>query len=232
MCRYPFGSGGKRVTTVDCLPVRKSSSTISRMKSVAIKSGSVHCCPLMLALLLLAALNKPADDLVQKVVNVYGGATAWERVASYRETGKVTSSMRSGVGKLDREWQRPDKLRVEIEYPSHTEVRTVDGNKGTQNRREATGMALDAMRLQAARLALPLLLVQKKSELNSVSGNSIEIPVTADMTVTIEVDPATGHILKSTGKAAGVEFTTTYSDFRKVEGLLFAFRDDNTAQGM
>ena len=46
------------------------------------------------------------------------------------------------------------------------------------------------------------------------------------------LDPATGHILKSTGKAAGVEFTTTYSDFRKVEGLLFAFREDNTAQGM
>src|SRR5438270_13852672 len=97
MCRYPFGSGGKRVTTVDCLPVRKSSATISRMKSVAIKSGSVHCCLLMLALVLLAALNKPADDLLHNVVNVSGGATACERVASYRDTGKVTSSLRDGL---------------------------------------------------------------------------------------------------------------------------------------
>jgi hypothetical protein len=186
----------------------------------------------MLALMILAALNKPADDLVQKVVNAYGGAAAWETVASYRETGKVTSAMRSGVGKLDREWKRPDKLRVEIEYPSHTEVRIVDGDKGTQNGKEATGMGLDAMRLQAARLAIPLLLVQKRSELNSTSANTIEIPVSNDVAVTIEVDPATGHILKSTGKAEGVEFTTTYSDFRKVDGLLFAFREENTAQGM
>ena len=50
--------------------------------------------------------------------------------------------------------------------------------------------------------------------------------------MTIEVDPATGHILKSTGKAEGVDFSTTYGDFRKIDGLLFAFREANTAQGM
>src|SRR5438552_1828942 len=34
MCRYPFGSGGKRVCTrPPCLPVRMSSATISRTKS-------------------------------------------------------------------------------------------------------------------------------------------------------------------------------------------------------
>jgi hypothetical protein len=186
----------------------------------------------MLALMIIAALNKPADDLVQKVVNAYGGAAAWEKFASFRETGKVTSAMRSGEGKLDREWQRPDKLRVEIVYPSHTEVRVVDGDHGTQNGKEASGMGLDAMRLQAARLAIPLLLVEKKSELKSPGPNSIEIPVAGDLTVTIEVDPATGHILKSTGKAEGVDFSTTYGDFRNVDGLLFAFREANTAQGM
>src|SRR5450756_85072 len=33
MWRYPFGSGGKRVTTVWCRPSRRSAATISRMKS-------------------------------------------------------------------------------------------------------------------------------------------------------------------------------------------------------
>ena len=186
----------------------------------------------MLALMIMAALNKPADDLVQKVVDVYGGAAAWQKVASFRETGKVTSAMRSGEGKLDREWRAPDKLRVEIVYPAHTEVRVVDRDHGTQNGKEATGVALDAMRLQAARLAIPLLLVEKKTELKRPGPNSIEIPVSGGLTVTIEVDPATGHILKSTGKAEGVDFSTTYSDFRNVDGLLFAFREANTAQGM
>jgi hypothetical protein len=88
------------------------------------------------------------------------------------------------------------------------------------------------MRLQAARLAIPLLLVEKKSDPKSAGPNAIEIPVSGDLTVTIEVDPATGHILKSTGRAEGVDFSTTYSDFRNVDGLLFAFREANTAQGM
>ncbi len=36
MWRYPFGSGGKRVTTrPPCLPVRLSSATMSRTKSLA-----------------------------------------------------------------------------------------------------------------------------------------------------------------------------------------------------
>ena len=33
MCRYPLGSGGKRVTMCECLPSRRSAATISRMKS-------------------------------------------------------------------------------------------------------------------------------------------------------------------------------------------------------
>src|SRR3954453_3285613 len=33
MCRYPLGSGGKRVTMCECLPPRRSAGTISRMKS-------------------------------------------------------------------------------------------------------------------------------------------------------------------------------------------------------
>src|SRR5262245_46850390 len=33
MCKYPFGSGGKRVTTrPPCLPAARSAATISRMK--------------------------------------------------------------------------------------------------------------------------------------------------------------------------------------------------------
>src|SRR3954465_9180146 len=33
MCRYPFGSGGKRVRICECFPAFTSSTTMSRMKS-------------------------------------------------------------------------------------------------------------------------------------------------------------------------------------------------------
>ena len=55
----------------------------------------------MLGLIVMAALN---TALVDKVLNAYGGAAAWEKVASFRQTGRVVSSMRSGEGKLDRQW--------------------------------------------------------------------------------------------------------------------------------
>lgn len=183
----------------------------------------------ILTLIFMAALSN--SDVVDKIVNAYGGAAVWEKVESFHETGSVTSKMRSDKGQLDRTWQRPNKLRVEIVYPSHTEVRDVDGDHGTSNGKAAEGMMLDAMRLQAARLALPLLLVEKRSTLKIVAATHIEIPLDGGMTLTVEFD-GSGRILKTTGKAAGIEFSTTYSDFRTVDGRVFAFHEENTAQGM
>ena len=48
------------------------------------------------------------------------------------------------------------------------------------------------------------------------------------------IDPATGRILRSRGSAAGpapVEFITTYSDFRTVDGVLVPFHEENWANG-
>jgi len=185
----------------------------------------------MLVLLLLTTLNNSIDDLADKVIRAYGGSAAWQKVVSFRETGRVIPAMRPGEGKLTRQWQRPDKLRVEIVYPSNTEVRIVEGDHGTQNGKEATGMGLDAMRLQAARLAVPRLLAEKRAALRSAGDNAIEIQLSPQMTLTIEIDPQSGHIIRSTGKASGIEFTTSYDDFRMVGGLLFDFREENSAQG-
>ncbi len=186
----------------------------------------------MISLLLVAALNNNLDDLIARVMTTYGGAAAWSKVTRLHETGTVTPAMRPSEGKLTRDWQRPDKLRVDIVYPANTEVRIVDGDHGTQNGKDASGIGLDAMRLQAARLALPQLLIEKRQTLRLLeNGNVIEILLTPSMTLTVEVDPATGHIVRSTGKATGIEFSTSYSDFRSADSLLFAFREENSAGG-
>jgi len=187
----------------------------------------------MIAFLLVAALNNNLDNLIARVMAAYGGSAAWSKVAGFHETGTVTPAMRPDEGKLTRDWQRPDKLRVDIVYPTNTEVRVLDGDHGTQNGKDASGMGLDAMRLQAARLALPQLLIEKRQTLKQLENqNIVEIPLTPSMTLTIEVDPATGRIVRSTGKTTGIEFSTSYSDFRNVDGLLFAFREENSADGM
>src|SRR5438270_778139 len=108
------------------------------------------------ALLLFAAgaFASDLDALMSRVVDAYGAA-AWAKVAHIDATGRVVPAMRNGPGAMTRNWSGADNLRVEIAYPDKTEVRLLENGKGTNNGRASNPMELDAMRLQAARLALP-----------------------------------------------------------------------------
>jgi uncharacterized membrane protein len=194
---------------------------------------------LMILAALLVAVSAHAqslDDVVSNVMKEYGGKVAWAKVTSLRETGTVVPVMRKGDGKLTRTWSGPGKLNVEIVYPTQTEVRMVEGDHGTHNGKDVTGGSLDAMKLQAARLELPLLLVTKHAALKDLGTKdgirAIEIPLSETLTMTVNIDAKTSHILRSTGKAAGLEFVVDYSDFRRVNGLLFPFAEAGIAMGM
>src|SRR3954467_15156290 len=62
MWRYPFGSGGKRVTTSETLPSRTSAAPISRMKSV--RSGAAGLWALA-PLLLIPSESSPVQEPVR-----------------------------------------------------------------------------------------------------------------------------------------------------------------------
>jgi len=132
---------------------------------------------------------------------------------------------------MTRVWRGADNLRVEIVYPDKTELRILENGKGTNNGRESNAMELDAMRLQALRIGLPRLLADKTATLRATAPNTIEITLSG-LTVTAEVDPATGRIVRSTGRSGQMAFTTAYSDFRTVNGLLIPFHEENSAMGM
>jgi len=191
----------------------------------------------ILAALLVAASAQAQslDDVVSNVMKEYGGKAAWQKVTSLRETGTVVPVMRKGDGKLTRTWSGPGKLNVEIVYPTETEVRIVDGDHGTKNGKEVTGGNLDGMRLQAARLELPMLLVTKHATLKDLGTKdgirAVEIPLSEALALTVNIDTKTSHILRSTGKASGLEFVVDYSDFRRVNGLLFPFAEAGMAMG-
>ena len=187
----------------------------------------------ILAALLLppAALASDLDTLVGKVVDAYGGSAAWAKVTSIEAHGRVVPAMRKGDGAMTRTWRSNGDLRVEIAYPDKTETRVLENGKGTNNGRESNAMELDAMRLQALRIALPRLLTDKKATLRAPAPNTIEIAL-GGLTVTAEVDPATGRVVRSTGRSGEMAFATTYGDFRTVNGLLIPFHEENTAMGM
>lgn len=205
------------------------------------------------------AASSGADEvlgLLKKSVDAYGGEKALAALV-FRESGRITAPMRGGKeGTIARIYGRPDRLRVEVAFPDETpEVRILDGKKGWRQGQEATGMPFDAMVLQAARFGLPLNLLQRRSEvrdLGTVTRDGkerrvLELPLGGSLSMTAEIDPATGRVLRSTAKSAGgmggmsmsvggtpgggVEFATTYGDFRKVDGILFALKEGNFAMG-
>ena len=92
-------------------------------------------------------------------------------------------------------------------------------------------MGLAAMRLQAARLAIPALLLDRRADVKVRDGNVLEVALAPGLTLTLEVDPKTNRVARSISKAEGMDFATSYADFRSVDGLLFAFTEDNFASG-
>src|SRR5262249_53239437 len=75
MWRYPFGSGGKRVTTSDTLPSRTSPATMSRMKSL--RSGAAG----------LSALT-PLPLIPRSVVQGKGGRPVSPEDGERRQVGR------------------------------------------------------------------------------------------------------------------------------------------------
>ncbi len=205
--------------------------------------------------LLMAAVAATASDgvesLVAKTVQAYGGEQALEKARHVREFGSTTSIMRPGLkGTIQREFTSPDKLRVQITFRYDVETRIYNGRDGWRMGEAVTGPQLDAMVLQAARIALPLNLARNRKKLvdkgrGEVEGKpvrTLELPLGNKLRLTVDIDPETGRIVRSAGRGGlgtmggmggrPLEFITGYSDFRKVDGVLFAFREGNFANGM
>lgn len=191
------------------------------------------------------ARAEPVDALVRRCVDAYGGKAAVAAAAVVVERGRTTSLLHPGeAARIARVYQRPGRLRVEIAFPgAPVEVRVLDGGRGWRFGQAAAGPQLAAMILQAARMDLPALLEAFHDRVRDVGTSRVDgvtvrvlaLDVGPGLEVEAAIDAATGRILRSRslGRDASfpLEFVTTYSDFRKVGGLLVAFHEGNWANG-
>lgn len=195
---------------------------------------------------LVAASGGPAeslDALVSRIAQAYGGVRAIGHIRAVREVGTLAS--RRGVARTLRVFAPPDRLRVEIEYPGGGgEVRVLDRDAGYRDGQPVDGPPRDAMVLQAARMDLPGLLLRDRGALVDLGAvehegkklRGIGVPLGHRLNLAVMVDPASARIVRSEGALPGpgggqVRFATDYSDFRAVQGVLFAFREANFASG-
>lgn len=193
-----------------------------------------------------AVASDDIDRLVAKTVKAYGGEKALRKAPAFRHTGQVTSRMRGGAaGSIVREFERPNRLRVVIRYGFETEDRVYDGKTGWRQGKIVTGPPLDAMVLQAARMDLPLILLDRKRDLvdrgptayEGMEVRTLELPLGSGLALTVDIDSASGRIVRSSGRGGDrgggvpLEFVTRYMDYRMVDGLLHPFREGNFANG-
>lgn len=200
-----------------------------------------------LAVALAAAAPTASPDaraLVGRCVEAYGGRAGIARSAAAVHTGTVTSILHPGVvGQIGRAYRRSGKLRVEVKFAGDGEIRILDGGRGWRQGVEVARGQLASMILQAARLDLPSLLSTwidrvedgGTMQLDGRTLRVLAIQVAPGLVVEADLDPETGRILRSRGRSSGgptpLEFVTTYSDFRTVDGVLVPFREANWANG-
>lgn len=177
-------------------------------------------------------------QIIEKIVQAYGGRTALENVKVVKHTGTIQSYRLNKTGTLQRLFARPGKLRVELNYPDGPREQRITTPAGAwRNGRPATAAMHKAMTLQAARFRLPLILTKNPVTVLGEADNKLQLGVTLtpDTSLEVFVDRQSWRIVRSIGRMTlrgmNMAFIADYSDFRKVDGVLFAFREDLTAMG-
>jgi hypothetical protein len=204
-----------------------------------------------LVVLLCALLSLPAqadDDaqpLIDKIIAAYGGEAAWRATAGMRQEGSTYSQSRHFAGKTLRSYQHPGKMSIDIRYSDKdAELRQLDGDLAWNNGKVGPDAYVLASRLQAYRLALPLLLLDHRNQINSLGQRDDEnghlhegltLELEQGLKIIMDVDVASGRIMGSWGMmemdGKPMEFASLYEDFRQVDGRLLSFKESHYAMG-
>lgn len=187
------------------------------------------------------------QQAVETFLSAYGG---WERlkaVSSYRIEGAVSAGHTQSPLRTHRIWVRPDTLKVVIDHPDGREIRTISGTTGWSRAPSgktagAQGPLLDSMTLQRARASLPWILAEQRSDvrwatplgLQDVKPEGLQLTLGEGLTLRVLIDPVTHRIRSAITvmeKGLPMAFETRFSDFREVEGILFAFQEENFVGG-
>jgi hypothetical protein len=206
--------------------------------------------PILASLLIAApaAADAGTDKIIDRVMEAYGGS-ALEDIRSYRLSGTVTARMRGIEGGMIRTWYRPDKLRVELQYPGNPETRILDGDQGWRTSpqgggvKKVDGALLKSMVLQLGRVGIPWILDENRKTIKAapprmVEGRlliGLELSLGTGMTVRYYIHQSSNLVVFSEALLAAskmrTSFETYYSDHRKVRGVVFSFREKNVASG-
>ena len=180
------------------------------------------------------------SKIVAKVVAAYGGEAALRNIRTVFARGRIEAT-RAGEGRYVRYFGAGRKLRVEIVYRESAETRVLNGEKGWRGvdggpLLAAKGAPLLAMVYQYKYLAFPLPLLEEgyritflgRGELHGVPVEILAVSDDEGPPMKVFVDTRTNLIVRVAGEfavgEARTELAVEFSDFRKVDGVMFPFR--------
>ena len=197
------------------------------------------------AVLGLAPAPAAAQSLVDRLIDAYGGAEAIAAVDSYRQEGMLVAHNGGGHGSVTRIAIGVDALSVLVLYPGRPEIRIVEGDRGWRGNsaaelEEVRGPLYLAMVAQAARAWIPRLLVDFRDSVTEASPEDgkriLVVDVAEGIRLRLVVDPDALRVVRSesvlVGMPPAIGFATDYADFRPVDGVVFAFREETFASGV
>lgn len=203
---------------------------------------------LFIALVVTMALvgcskSTPAEALLNDIVTAYGGEAELKKLDKHTQEWAIESALRGDKGLDIRYIELPDKLRVELLYSRSVELRVINNDKGYRASEQGgpfmvEGPPLIGMMLQRMRFYSPLTLLDKKASitLSEEEGLKLITIKEGELTGTYYVNPETKMIVKYKGffelEGRMVDFVTEYSDFKKINGVVFPHKENKFAMGM
>lgn len=190
----------------------------------------------------IAKESATVADVVARVVKAYGGEKKLQSVTGYHASGEQWAAMSNQTIQAERWFGRPDRLRLNLAYPDHTEIRLSVGNAGWSGSSDdslepANPMKLMAMRLQSVRLDVPLRLLEQEDQITQLESDSdgrivLRLTIEEGLHIDYHVDPKTYRITRAVTAMEApqpMEFAADYDKFKKVDGILVAMKETTYA---
>ena len=180
----------------------------------------------------------PLSQVLARTFRFYGGVDAILAVGGLRVRGTIAdgTTVPGSRPQLERVLLPPDRYRAAVTLGGlERETLVLDRGRAFRDGAEVTGLVrADQIRLEAARSFLPATLARGRETLVDRgearrAGSRVrlvELALHDRATLTAEIDPDSGRILRAVTRVAGRETAVSFRRFRPVEGVLFPFAED------
>lgn len=201
-----------------------------RARSSSTRAGRPHQPP--------TRAGEPLPELLARTFRTYGGLDAILAVEGVRLHGTITDETTAPESqpRVERVLQPPDRYRSAVSLAGvERETLVLDGKRAFRDGAEVTGLArADQIRLEAARVFLPAALARGRDALvdrgeqrrGADRVRLVELAIHKQASLTAEIDPSSGRIVRAVTRVAGRQSAVSYRSFRPVEGVLFPFAED------